>query len=119
MPRSWCRRPFDLMTGPRLLQEFVRGDVEAASNVAYSYFSDSIFELAIESGWSKSQLHYLSHAAWSMEHGVAALILAGRTPRTDSGLEKQSMIELSIDLFLSAVTAGPEGLKGPSKLHMV
>lgn len=106
---------FDLMTGPRLLQEFVRGDVEAVSNVSYAYFSDSIFELAIESGWSKSQLHYLSHAAWSMEHGVAALILAGRTPRTDSGLEKQRMIELSIDLFLSAVVAGPKGLKGPSK----
>jgi len=102
---------FDLMTGPRLLQEFVRGDVEATSNISYSYFSDSVFELALESGWNRKQLHYLSHAAWSMEHGVAALILGGRIPRTDSNLETQSMIEFSIDLFLSAVVAGPESFK--------
>lgn len=99
---------FDLMTGPRLLQEFVRGDVEATSNISYSYFSDSVFELALESGWDKEQLHYLSHAAWSMEHGVAALILGGRIPRTDSNLDTQRMIEFSIDLFLAAVIAGPE-----------
>ena len=102
---------FDLMTGPRLLQEFVRGDVEATSNISYSYFSDSVFELALESGWNRKQLHYLSHAAWSMEHGVAALILGGRIPRTDSNLETQSMMEFSIDLFLSAVVAGPESFK--------
>ncbi|WP_077003297.1 TetR/AcrR family transcriptional regulator [Variovorax sp. KK3] len=99
---------FDLMTGPRLLQEFVRGDVEATSNISYSYFSDSVFELALESGWDRQQLHYLSHAAWSMEHGVAALVLGGRIPRTDSNLDTQRMIEFSIDLFLAAVVAGPE-----------
>jgi AcrR family transcriptional regulator len=102
---------FDLMTGPRLLQEFVRGDVEATSNISYAYFADSVFELALESGWPKKQLHYLSHAAWAMEHGVAALINAGRIPRTDSNLETQSMIEFSIDMFLSAVVAGPESFK--------
>lgn len=102
---------FDLMTGPRLLQEFVRGDVEATSNISYSYFSDSVFELALENGWEKKQLHYLSHAAWSMEHGVAALILGGRIPRTDSNLNTQRMIEFSIDLFLAAVVAGPENFK--------
>ena len=102
---------FDLMTGPRLLQEFVRGDVEATSNISYSYFSDSVFELALESGWDRKQLHYLSHAAWSMEHGVAALILGGRIPRTDSNLDTQRMIEFSIDLFLAAVVAGPETFK--------
>lgn len=102
---------FDLMTGPRLLQEFVRGDVEATSNISYSHFSDSIFELALESGWDKKQLHYLSHAAWSMEHGVAALVLGGRIPRTDSKLDKLRMIEFSIDLLLAAVVAGPENFK--------
>ena len=98
---------FDLMTGPRLLQEFVRGDVEAASNVSYAYFADSIFELATQSGWPADKLHYLSHAAWSLEHGLAALILAGRTPRTDSGIDAQAMVEMAIDLFLSAIVAGP------------
>jgi AcrR family transcriptional regulator len=99
---------FDLMTGPRLLREFVRGDVEATSNVSYSYFANSIFELARESGWPESELHYLSHAAWSMEHGVAALLLADRIPRTDSNIETQKMIEFSLDLFLSSIVNGPK-----------
>ena len=99
---------FDLMTGPRLLREFVRGDVEATSNVSYSYFANSIFELARESGWPESDLHYLSHAAWSMEHGIAALLLSERTPRTDSNLEPQKMIEFAIDLFLAGIVGGPE-----------
>jgi hypothetical protein len=46
-----------------------------------------------------------------MEHGVAALILGGRIPRTDSNLDTQRMIEFSIDLFLAAVVAGPENFK--------
>lgn len=101
---------FDLMTGPRLLQEFVRGDVEDISNISYTYFANSVFALALQSGWPREQLHHLSHAAWSMEHGIAALILGGRTPRTDSHLQTQDMIEFSIDLFLTAVVAGPAAL---------
>jgi AcrR family transcriptional regulator len=102
---------FDLMTGPRLLREFVRGDVEEISNISYMYFADSVFALALESGWPRERLHHLSHAAWSMEHGVAALILAGRVPRTDSNLETQDMITFAIDMFLSAVAAGPQMLE--------
>ncbi|WP_198674674.1 TetR/AcrR family transcriptional regulator [Rhodoferax ferrireducens] len=98
---------FDLMTGPRLMQVFRRGDMEQSSNVSYDFFATSVFELALENGWSRKQLELLSHAAWSMEHGVASLILAGRTPRTDSGLETQGMVEFSIDLFLASVAAGP------------
>jgi AcrR family transcriptional regulator len=99
---------FDLMTGPRLLREFVRGDVEATSNISYSYFADSVFALARESGWPEAQMHYLSHAAWAMEHGVAALLLADRIPRTDSNLDTQKMIDFSINAFLVAVVGGPE-----------
>lgn len=99
---------FDLMTGPRLMQSFRRGDLERSSDVSYSFFANSIFDLALESGWPREQLHYLSHAAWSTEHGVAALILAARTPRTDSGLDMQRMIEFSIDVFLGGVMAGPK-----------
>lgn len=98
---------FDLMTGPRLLREFVRGDVEDTSNVSYRYFSDSIFEFALASGWPKEKLHYLSHAAWAAEHGVAALLLSGRVPRTDSRIETQPMIEFSIDMLLAAIACGP------------
>lgn len=98
---------FDLMTGPRLLREFVRGDVEATSNISYSFFAESVFSLARESGWPEEQMHYLSHAAWSMEHGVAALILADRIPRTDSNLDLEAMIDFSINSFLVAVVGGP------------
>jgi len=102
---------FDLMTGPRLLQQFVRRDVEGISNISYSYFAESVFELALASGWAQKDLHYVSHAAWSMEHGVAALILAGRIPRTDSNIEVERMIEFSIEMFLAAVVAGPQLLR--------
>jgi hypothetical protein len=98
------------MTGPRLLKEFVRGDVEASSNISFFYFSQSVFDLAVESGWPEDKLHYLSHAAWSMEHGLAALVLADRIPRTDANLEKQKMIEFAIDVFLMGVTEGPDKL---------
>jgi len=98
---------FDLMTGPRLLQEFVQGDVEETSNVSYSYFADSIFDYALVTGWPSEKLHYLSHAAWAAEHGVAALLLAGRVPRTDSGIEPRAMIEFTIDLLLAAIACGP------------
>jgi AcrR family transcriptional regulator len=106
---------FDLMTGPRLLREFVRGDVEASSNISYSYFANSIFDLAKEKGWPESDLHYLSHAAWSMEHGIAALLLAERIPRTDSNLEIQKMIEFSIDLFLAGIVSGPDRFRATRK----
>lgn len=102
---------FDLMTGPRLLQEFVLGDVEETSNVSYSYFSGAIFEYAREIGWPSDELQYIAHAAWATEHGVAALILAGRIPRTDSGIKPDEMIEFAIDLMLSAIARGPEDFK--------
>ena len=56
---------------------------------------------------SAAAMHYLSHAAWSMEHGVAALILADRIPRTDSNLDVEAMIDFSINTFLVAVVGGP------------
>jgi AcrR family transcriptional regulator len=102
---------FDLMTGPRLMREFVRSEVEEISNVSYSFFAKSIFDLAVESGWPEHQLHELSHSAWAMEHGLAALLLAERIPRTDSGLQTMPMIEFAIDAFLSAVVAGPQMLQ--------
>jgi hypothetical protein len=45
-----------------------------------------------------------------MEHGLAALVLADRIPRTDANLEKQKMIEFAIDVFLMGVTEGPDKL---------
>jgi AcrR family transcriptional regulator len=104
---------FDLMIGPRILPEYRAGELEQIGDESYGYFARSIFDLALESGWPKKSLQYLAHAAWSMEHGVAALILAGRTPREDSGLTRQRMIEFSIDIFLGAIASGPALVKVP------
>jgi hypothetical protein len=98
---------FDLMIGPRVLPEYRRGELTDAINRSYAYFANSIFDLALAHGWPKRSLEYLSHSAWATEHGVAALILARRIPRDDSGLELQTLIEFAIDFFLDSVAAGP------------
>jgi AcrR family transcriptional regulator len=98
---------FDLMIGPRVLQEFRRGEFTETGDRSYAFFSNSIFDLARERGWPKSAFPYLSHTAWAVEHGIAALILARRVPRDDSHIELQPMIEYAIDFFLDSVAAGP------------
>lgn len=98
---------FDLMIGPRVLPEFRRGEFTETGDRSYAFFSNSIFDLARERGWPKSALPYLSHTAWAVEHGIAALILARRVPRDDSHIELQQMIEYAIDFFLTSVAAGP------------
>jgi AcrR family transcriptional regulator len=98
---------FDLMIGPRVLPEFRRGEFTETGDRSYAFFSNSIFDLARESGWPKSAFAYLSHSAWAVEHGIAALILARRIPRDDSHLELQQLIDYTIDFFLTSVAAGP------------
>lgn len=98
---------FDLMIGPRVLPEYRRGEFMQTGDRSYAYFANSVFDLALEHGWPKTSLEYLSHSAWAMEHGVAALILARRIPREDSGLELQKLIEFAIDFFLASVASGP------------
>ena len=98
---------FDLMIGPRVLPEFRHGEFTETGDKSYAYFANSIFELAQEHGWPKRSLEYLSHSAWAVEHGIAALILARRIPREDSHLELQKLVEFAIDFFLDSVSAGP------------
>jgi len=100
---------FDLMIGPRVLPEFRRGEFTETGDRSYAYFANSVFELARAHGWPQGSLEYLSHSAWAMEHGIAALILARRVPREDSGLQLQKMIEFGIDFFLDSIVAGPGG----------
>ena len=54
---------------------------------------------------------HLAHAAWSVEHGVATLLLAGVAPRTDGQMKPDTMVEFSIKLLLSAVAAGPQAMQ--------
>ena len=98
---------FDLMIGPRVLPEFRRGEFMETGDRSYAYFANSVFDLARAHGWPQGALEYLSHSAWAMEHGIAALILARRVPREDSGLKLQKMIEFGIEFFLDSIVAGP------------
>lgn len=102
---------FNLMTGPRLLESFSRQEIEAPSTQSFSFFARSIHDLALASGWRRDQLEQLAHAAWSVEHGVATLLLAGVAPRSDSKVEPDTMIGFSIQLLLSAVAAGPQAMQ--------
>ncbi|MDN8618125.1 TetR/AcrR family transcriptional regulator [Variovorax ginsengisoli] len=98
---------FDLMIGPRLLPEVRVGELEDAGDASFSYFANSIHALAIESGWAKERLDVLAHAAWTVEHGIASLILARQLPRKRANLTQQQTVSFSIDMFLSAIAAGP------------
>ncbi len=98
---------FDLMIGPRVLPQYRKGEFTETGDRSYAYFANSVFDLALASGWPKTSLEYLSHSAWAVEHGIAALILARRIPRNDSGLELQQFIEFAIDFFLKSIQAGP------------
>jgi AcrR family transcriptional regulator len=98
---------FDLMIGPRILEEFRHGELNETGQISYDYFSRAVADLARECGWPNKTFEYLSHAAWSMEHGIAALILAARIPRENSTLKLQDVIEFSIDFFLDGIVAGP------------
>jgi len=102
---------FNLMVGPRIFDSWRFDEFMQASTSSFDIFSDTVVQLARESGWPASQLELVAHGAWALEHGLATLILADRAPRQDRELDLDEMIDFSIDLLLSGVTAGPKALK--------
>jgi hypothetical protein len=74
-------------------------------------FSETIEALAIESGWAQSDLKLVTHAAWSMEHGLATLILSNRAPRADTKVAIPKLIDFVVMTLLSAITVGPDHLQ--------
>jgi hypothetical protein len=104
---------FNLMVGPRILDTHLHGDLLDAGAKSFAMFSDTVVQLARENGWPRSQLDLVAHSAWAMEHGLATLMLAGRAPRPDRDVDAEQMIEFSISMSLSAVVAGPQGLRSP------
>lgn len=102
---------FDLMVGPRLVARDTYPELTEQNTRSFSLFAASVEQVALESGWEKSALTLVTHAAWSIEHGLATLILSDRVPRSDLPVKVDQMIEFSIAMFLSAVTAGPKHLR--------
>jgi len=102
---------FDLMIGPRLVERDRYPELTEQNMKSFRLFASSVEQVALDSGWQKRSLTLVTHAAWSMEHGLATLILSDRVPRSDLPVQLDQMIHFSICMFLSAVVSGPSQLE--------
>jgi AcrR family transcriptional regulator len=102
---------FDLMVGPRIVERDTYEELTEESYKSFQLFASSVQQFAIESGWNKKSLTLVTYAAWSMEHGLASLILSDRAPISVLPVAVDRMIHFSISMFLSAVAAGAEQLE--------
>jgi AcrR family transcriptional regulator len=101
---------FNLMVGPRILDPDRHAELAGVIRESFQLFSGAVARLAIETGWPKRQADLVAHGAWSMEHGLATLILAERAPSRASKVPVEAMIDFSIGMALSAIVTGPPGL---------
>ncbi|MCO4882249.1 TetR-like C-terminal domain-containing protein [Paraburkholderia caribensis] len=102
---------FGLMIGPRIVAHQAYPELIEESNRSFGLFSETIEALAIETGWTQTDLKLVTHAAWSMEHGLATLLLANRAPRADTKVDIPKLIDFVLMTLLSAITAGPNHLQ--------
>jgi AcrR family transcriptional regulator len=107
---------FDLMVGPRIVLRDCYPELVEAGLKSFHLFATSVQDAALESGWQKRSLSLVTHAAWSMEHGLATLILSDRAPQIGLPVRIDQMIHFSICMFLSAVAAGPSQLEALIRL---
>lgn len=97
---------FNLMIGPRL-SGFRDGEFGKAGQESFDLFSNAICALAAEYDWPPESLELLSHTAWALEHGIAALLLAGVVPHKGSHLDVDELLGFSVDFLLRAIEGGP------------
>ena len=102
---------FGLMIGPRIVAHQAYPELIEESNRSFGLFSETIEALAIETGWTQTDLKLVTHAAWSMEHGLATLLLANRAPRADTKVDIPKLIDFVLMTLRSAITAGPNHLQ--------
>ncbi len=102
---------FDLMIGPRIVSRDDYPELNEETAKSFHLFASAVEQVALECGWQKRALKLVTHAAWSMEHGLATLILSDRVPRSDLPDRLDHMIHFSLSILLSAVTAGPSQLE--------
>jgi AcrR family transcriptional regulator len=102
---------FGLMIGPRIVARDAHPELIQEAGASFRLFATAIEAMALESGWAAEDLGLATHAAWSMEHGLATLILSDRVPRSDMPVSVEQLIDFAIATLLSAITAGPAHLK--------
>ncbi|WP_233838545.1 TetR/AcrR family transcriptional regulator [Paraburkholderia sp. ZP32-5] len=102
---------FGLMIGPRIVEREAYPELADESGKSFRLFCSAIEALAVESGWQAADLSLVIHAAWSMEHGLATLIISDRAPHPDMRVPVARIIDFAIMSMLSAIIAGPDQLK--------
>jgi AcrR family transcriptional regulator len=99
---------FDLMIGPRLLRKNDYAELADAATESFELFASSVREYAREHGWAEQDMSLVTHAAWSVEHGLATLIIGERINSEDRPVDVEKVIHFSMALLLSGIAAGPE-----------
>ena len=99
---------FNLMIGPRL-SDYRDGEFGKSGLESFDLFSDAIRALAAQHKWPTESLELLSHTAWGLEHGIAALLLAGVVPHKGSHLDVDELVKFSVEFLLRAIAQGPPG----------
>ncbi|HEX7913693.1 MAG TPA: TetR/AcrR family transcriptional regulator [Paraburkholderia sp.] len=102
---------FELMVGPRIVARDSYPELSREISASFRLFASSIEQFALEKGWEDQSLKLVTHAAWSMEHGLATLILSDRVPSPGLSLSIDKIVEFSISMLLSAVAAGASSLE--------
>lgn len=99
---------FDLMIGPRIIRKSDYLELADAVNVSFELFASCVRDFAREHGWQVKDMDLVTHAAWSVEHGLATLIIRERMNAEDRPVDIESVIHFSMSLLLSGIAAGPE-----------
>lgn len=98
---------FDLMIGPRILGKTEYAELAEASYESFELFASSVRDYARDHGWAPSDMTLVTHAAWSVEHGLATLIIGDRMNAEDRPVDVEEVIHFSMSLLLSGIAAGP------------
>lgn len=98
---------FQLMYGPRILNKFKFKELRDRSAMCFTLFKSAVADLSQDHGWPTEAVALLAHSAWTVEHGIATLLLAKQIPRKDQPVDPEQLINFSINLFLTGVMAGP------------
>lgn len=101
---------FNLMVGPQILKR-PHKEMFVASMASFDFFATAVTDLATSKGWQPQELNLVVHAAWSVEHGLATLLLAQRVPFPRRKVDIEDMVNFSLSLLLSGISAGPGQLR--------
>lgn len=98
---------FYLMAGPKIIDRNAYPDLLRSSNDSFALFADSVCAFAKLHGWPKTRLQDVVISAWTVEHGLANLILANRLPRDVHPVSIAETIDFSLAVLFAGIKAGP------------